>query len=52
MYREEVYLRTQRDRVEKEVEGDSGWGGVGGGHVCTCSWFMLMYGKNHHTMVK
>ena len=35
-----------------------GWGGVGGGevqdggHMCAHGWFMSMYGKNHHNIVK
>ena len=31
-----------------------GWDGTGGGrgHVNTCAWFMLMYGRNHHNTVK
>ena len=36
------------------------WGGQGGGtgvqdcgvHIYTCGQFMLMYGKNHHNIVK
>ena len=27
-------------------------GGQGGGHVYTCGWFMSLYGKNHHNVVK
>ena len=34
-----------------------GWGGRAegvwdGGHMYTCGWFMSMYGKNHHNIVK
>ena len=36
-----------------------GWDGEGGErgvldgeHMCTCGWFMLMYGKNHYNIVK
>ena len=36
-----------------------GWGGEGGGrgvqdggHMYTHGWFMLMYGQNHHNIVK
>ena len=39
---------TQRDKIGREV-------GVGfrvGGHMYTCGQFMLMYGKNHHHIVK
>ena len=39
---------TQRDRVEREGKGIQD----GGQHMHMCSWFMLMYGKNHHSMVK
>ena len=40
---------TQRDRVGRKVgEGGLGWGG----HMYTCDQFMLMYGKNHHNIVK
>ena len=39
---------TQRDGVGREVEG--GFRVVG--HMCTNGWFMLMYGKNHHNIVK
>ena len=43
------------------VRGDDpeGWDGEGGGrkgqdgeHMCTHGWFMWMYGKNHHNIVK
>ena len=23
----------------------------GGGHICTCGWFMSMYGKSHHNII-
>ena len=45
----------------KPVHWDNpeGWDGEGGGrgiqdggHMYTHSWFMLMYGKNHHNIVK
>ena len=36
-----------------------GWDGEGGGrgvqdgeHICTHGWFIWMYGKNHHSIVK
>jgi len=34
-----------------------GWGGrwegvQDGGHMYTCGWFMLMYGKNYHNIIK
>ena len=36
-----------------------GWAGEGGkrgvqagGHMCTRGWFMSMYGKNHHNIIK
>ena len=34
--------------------GEGGKSGVqdGGGHMYTCGWFMSMYGKNHHNIVK
>ena len=32
----------------KEVGGGSGWRG----HMYTCGRFKLMYGKNHHSIVK
>ena len=28
------------------------WGAGSGGHMSTCGQCMLMYGKNHHTIVK
>ena len=38
------------------LEGWSGEGGrrgfQGGGHMYTHGWFMSMYGKNHHNIVK
>ena len=39
---------AQRDGVGKEV----GWVFRMGGHMYTHGWFMLMYGKNHHNIVK
>ena len=40
-------------------DNPEGWSGEGdgmgiqdGGHMCTHDWFMLMYGKNHHNIVK
>ena len=39
---------TQRDGVEREVER----GFRMGGHMYTHGWFMSMYGKNHHNIVK
>ena len=34
-------------------DGEGGGRGVwDGGHMYTCGWFMLMYGKNHHKIVK
>ena len=45
----------------KPVHWDNpgGWDGEGsvrgfwdGGHMYTCDWFMSMYGKNHHNIVK
>ena len=39
---------THRDGVEMEV--GVGFGIVG--HMYTHGWFMLMYVKNHHTIVK
>ena len=40
-------------------DNPEGWGGEGdgrgvqdGGYMYTCGWFMLMYGKNHHNIVK
>ena len=38
---------TQRDRVGRKWEGGSGCGG----HMYTCGRLMLMYGKNHHSIV-
>jgi len=37
-----------RNRVEREVGG----GFRMQGHMYTCDRFMLMYGKNHHNIVK
>ena len=41
------------------LEQAEGWDGEGGGrgiryggHMYTCGWFMSMYGKNHHNIVK
>ena len=39
---------TQRDGVGKGEGEGSGWGG----HMYTGGWFMLMYGKNHHNIIK
>ena len=39
---------TQRDGLGKEV----GEGFRMGGRMCTHGWFMLMCGKNHHSIVK
>ena len=40
-------------------DNPGGWGGEGGGsgaqggeHMCTHDWFMSMYGKNQHNIVK
>ena len=40
-------------------DNPEGWGGEGGGrevqdggHMYTCPWFTLMYGKNHHNIIK
>ena len=40
-------------------DNPEGWGGEGdgreaqdGGHMCTYGCFMLMYGKNHHNILK
>ena len=41
-------LTTQRDGVGRELGG----GFKMGGHMCTHGWFMLMYGKNYHNIVK
>ena len=37
-----------------EEWGEEGGGGCSGweGHMCNCGWFALMYGKNHHNIVK
>ena len=33
--------------------GEGGGRGISmGGHMCTCGWFMSMYGKNQHNIVK
>ena len=39
---------TLRDGMGREVRGGFGMGG----HVYTCGWFMSMYGKNHHNVIK
>ena len=39
---------TQRDRMGKEVGG----GSVTAGHMYTRGWFMSMFGKHHHNIVK
>ena len=38
----------------EEWNGEVGGKGVrgGGGHMYTRGWFMSMYGKNHHNIVK
>ena len=41
---------TQRDRIVREVGG--GFRMKRGGHMYTCSRFILMYGKNHHNIEK
>ena len=40
-------------------DNPEGWDGEGmeeglkmGGHMYTCGWFTLMYGKNHHNIIK
>ena len=40
-------------------DNPEGWDGEGGGrgvqdvgHMCTWGWFMSVYGKNHHNIVK
>ena len=30
----------------------SGRGVQNGGHMCTHGWFLSMYGKNHHNIIK
>ena len=39
---------TQRDEVGRDVGG----GFRIGEHMYTRGWFMVMYGKNHHNIVK
>jgi len=39
---------TQRDGLGRDVGG----GVQDGGHMRTHGWFMSMYGKNHHNIVK
>ena len=41
-------FKTQRDRVEREVEG----GDQDGEHMYIYGWFMSMYDKNHYNIVK
>ena len=41
-------VTTCREGEGKEVGGGSG----GRGHTSACGQFMLMYGKNHHKIVK
>ena len=37
----------------EEWDGEEGEQGTqDGGHMCTHSWFMSMYGKNHYNIVK
>ena len=39
----------------KNAAMDTGWwegGSRGRGHMYTCGWFMLMYGRNQHNIVK
>ena len=44
---------TLRGGMGKEVAGGVGGGGVQDGeHMYTHGWFMWMYGKNHHNIVK
>ena len=46
---------TKRDGVGREVGGELKMCvcvcGGGGGHMYTCDWFMLMYGKTYHNIV-
>ena len=39
---------NQRDGMGKEVGGEFRTGG----HMYSCGWFMSMYGKTHHNIVK
>jgi len=39
---------TLRDKMQREVGGEFGTGG----HMYTHGWFMSMYVKNHHNIVK
>ena len=39
---------TLRDGMGREVAG----GAQDGGHMYARGWFMSMYGKNHHNIVK
>ena len=38
---------TQKNGVGKQMAGVQD-----GGHMCTHDWFISMYGKNHHNIVK
>ena len=40
------------DNPEGWDEEGGGRGVRDGGHMYTCSWFISMYGKNHHNIVK
>jgi len=47
-----------KEGTQSQCSGITQREGVGGGfqdegaHTYTCDWFMLMYGKNHHNIVK
>ena len=52
-------MRETRHSKLVDWDNPDGWGGEGGGrgvqdgeHMYTCGRFMLMYGKNHHNIVK
>ena len=37
-------LKKEEDPIGREVQE--------GGDICTCGWFILMYGRNQHNIVK
>ena len=43
-----VLRETKRDGMGSEADGGSEWGG----HTCTRVWFMSMYGKTRHNIIK
>ena len=48
-----VWLRELKLGLRDNLAGPDGEGGSQGrGNTCTYGWFMLMYGRNQHNIVK